>query len=171
MTRLERLRHQLDVLYKIRDMQLRQGQYLDAAETTRRIRDKETDVKEAEEYERLRKPVAVKDAVSPEELHEMGIIPLMIEAHLAADFLTAITYAIKDICKRHGFEDALFPQDLQDLLKKCDTFASGLIRLCPDLTDLLVDNDTLNEAIHKKYVSYITRKARQCDREKKKTQD
>lgn len=173
MTRLERLKDQLDTHYRIRDMLLRSGRYLEAAETTRRIREVEAEVKAAEEYERLSKPVPVTKVITSERLDELGLIPLLIEAHLAADFLTGIAYAISDICKKEGFEQVIFSSDLQDILKKCDVFASALIRLCPNLTELLTENETLNMAVHKKYVSYITQKAKKCDskKEKKKKTD
>ncbi len=93
--------------------------------------------------------------VDEETLHEMGIIPLMIECHLIADTLTAVAYMVVDRCMEYGFKDVVLSPDLRELLKAADRFAGFLTKLSPELCDLLVRNETLVEAVHKKYMSYI----------------
>lgn len=85
----------------------------------------------------------------------MGIIPLIIECHLAADFLTEVSYMVVDICKKHGLSDISLMPDLKEIIKKTDKFASFLTGVSPELTDLLVRNETFNASLHKKYVKYI----------------
>ena len=85
----------------------------------------------------------------------MGIIPLMIECHLSADFLTGVAYSVVDICKKHGFSDVVLMPDLQDIIKKTEKFASFLAEVSPELCELITNNETLNNAIHKKYLKYI----------------
>lgn len=93
--------------------------------------------------------------LTKQEPHEMGIIPLMIECHLAADFLTGLSYMIVDICKEHGFTDVRLMPEIRELLDKCEKFANALTEMCPELKDLIVNNETLNDALHKKYLGYI----------------
>ena len=93
--------------------------------------------------------------LTKQELHEMGIIPLMIECHLAADFLTGLSYMIVDICKEHGFTDVRLMPEIRELLEKCEKFASALAEMSPELKDLIVNNETLNDALHKKCLGYI----------------
>lgn len=93
--------------------------------------------------------------LAKQELHEMGIIPLMIECHLAADFLTGVAYSVVDICKKHGFSDVVLMPDLQDIIKKTEKFASFLTKVSPELCKLITNNETLNNSIHKKYLKYI----------------
>lgn len=112
-------------------------------------------IKEAEEYEEQCKMRPIKDVVSKQELDEMGIIPMMIICHLAADFLTQEAYEIVDVCKAHGFDDVVLAPDLRDLLKAADRFAGFLTKVSPELCDLLVRNETFNTSLHKKYLKYI----------------
>ncbi len=93
--------------------------------------------------------------LAKQELHEMGIIPLMIECHLAADFLTGLSYMIVDICKKHGFSDVALMPEIREFLEKCEKFANALAEMGPELKDLIVNNETLNDALHKKCLGYI----------------
>lgn len=155
MTRLERYREKLRQLENRRNELMRSGRYLKSAALNEDIRELEKVIKEAEDYEESCRPKPLKDMVSKEELDEMGIVPLMIEAHLAADFLTAISYMVLDTCKRHGFERISLMPDLKELIKKSEMFSGFLLRVSPELRDLLTRNDTLVNAVHKKYMSYI----------------
>lgn len=119
------------------------------------IKEVERAIKEAEEYEESCKPKPIRELLTKEEIEEMGIIPLMIECHLAADFLTEVAYMVVDTCKEHGLENISFIPDLRDLIKKSDMFASFLTKVSPELCDLLVRNETFNASLHKKYLKYI----------------
>lgn len=155
MTRLERYREKLRMFEKKRNEFMRSGQYIKSMALNEDIKEMERAIKEAEEYEERCKPKPIKDMVSKQELDEMGIIPLMIICHLAADFLTLEAYEVVDRCKAHGFDDVVLAPDLRDLLKASDKFASFLTKVSPQLCDLLVRNDTFNMSLHKKYLKYI----------------
>ena len=155
MTRLERYREQLAKLEAKRNMLMRTGRYVNSVRLNQDIIEIEKCIREAEEYEESCRPKPLKEILSEEELHEMGIIPLMIECHLAADFLTGIAYEIVDICKKHGLSDITFMPDLKDLIEKSEMFASFLTKISPELRSLVVNNETLNNALHKKCINYI----------------
>ncbi len=88
----------------------------------------------------------------------MGIVPLMIECHLVADFLVEMSYKIKERCQQYGFTNIIFGKDLQKAIKANECFASFLTKVSPELCNLIVRNEMLNAALHKKYVSYINQR-------------
>lgn len=155
MTRLERYKEQLAKLEEKRSRLLRSGRFIEANNLNNILREIELLIRQAEEYEEATKPKPLKDIVTKEQLHEMGIIPLMIECHLAADFLTGVAYSVVDICKKYGFSDVMLMPDLQDIIKKTEKFASFLTKVSPELCKLVTENDTFNESVHKKYLKYI----------------
>ena len=126
-----------------------------ANELNAEIREVELLMKQAKEFEEARRPRPIKELVTKQELHGMGIIPLMIECHLAADFLTGLSYMIVDICKEHGFTDVKLMPEIRELLEKSEKFANALAEMSPELRDLIVNNETLNDALHKKCLGYI----------------
>lgn len=155
MTRLERYREKLRELENKRSELMRSGHYVQSIALDDDIKEVERLIKEAEDYEETCRPRPLKELVSREKLREMGIIPLMIEAHLAADFLTEVAYMVVEVCKKNGFKDVSLMPDLRELIKKSDMFASFLTKVSPELCDLLVRNETFNASLHKKYVKYI----------------
>ena len=60
-----------------------------------------------------------------------------------------------DYFKAHGFHNLRFMPELQDIIKKADTFASFLTDMNPELKNLLLRNETFNASLHKKYLKYI----------------
>lgn len=155
MTRYERYRQQLAALEEKKGKILRMGRVADAFALDTDIKNVKKMIEEAEAYEKYCKPRQIKEIASDEELHEMGIIPLMIECHLVADFLVEVSYMIVDICKEHGFQNLRFMPELQDIIKKANTFASFLTGMNPELKNLLLRNETFNASLHKKYLKYI----------------
>ena len=155
MTRLERYKEKLRMFEEKRNQLMRSGKYVQSVALNDDIREMEAMIRQAEEYEERCRPRPIRDMVGKEELDEMGIIPLMIICHLAADFLTQEAYEVVDICKAHGFNDVVLAPDLRDLLKAADKFAGFLTKVSPELCDLLVRNETFNASLHKKYVKYI----------------
>lgn len=155
MTRLERYREKLARLEEKRALLMRSGRYLESNALNDDIKDVERAIREAEEYEERCRPRSLKDTVSKEELDEMGIIPLMIVCHLASDFLTGVCYDIVDRCKAHGFTDVRLMPELKEVLRVNNRFASALTEMGPSLSKIITGNETLNEAILKKYITYI----------------
>lgn len=136
----------------------RTGRLVQAEALHTEIKEAERQVKEAEEYEESLKPRPISEIISKDELNEMGIIPLMIECHLAADFLTETAFRVVETCKRHGLSDISLMPDLNEIIKKTEMFASFLTKVSPELSDLIVRNEKLNASLHKRYVGYIEKK-------------
>lgn len=155
MTRLERMRDRLKGLEERRSRLLRSGRYPQSRELDSEIKRLEAEIRKSEEYELLGKPGPLRELLTKEEINEMGIIPLMIECHLVADFLTEIAYEVVDICKAHGLSDISLMPKLRELIKNSELFASFLTKLSPELCDLLVRNETFNAGLHKRYLKYI----------------
>lgn len=155
MTRLERYKHKLEEFEAKRNRLMRSGKFPEAEALNEDIKVMEGLIREAEAYEESRKPRPIREIVSEEELHEMGIIPLMIECHLVADFLVEVSYMIVERCKAHGLADVSLMPDLMDIIKRTEKFASFIATLSPELRDLIVNNETFNASLHKKYQKYI----------------
>lgn len=155
MTRRERYKKQLNELEGRRGRLLRAGRYLEAQDLHADIHRIERMIEEADAYEEACRPRPIREIVSREELQEMGIIPLMIETHLAADFLTAIAYEVVDRCEAHGLRDVTLMPELEKLIRQSEKFASFLTSLGPELRELMLRNENLNESIHGKYKRYI----------------
>lgn len=164
MTKIERYREQIKELEKRRSNLLRSGRYMESMELNKKI----IEIKEMiDELEEEITPRPLSESVSPQELKEMNIVPLMIEAHLVADFLTEVCYMVKDTVKKHGFDAVHFVPELNELIKKSDSFASFLLKMSPDLQKLLLKNETFNASLHKKYLNHIDQRLKQFEKERK----
>lgn len=164
MTRKERYLQQIKELENKRGRLLRSGKYLEAQNLHDQIADIREKVKEAEKYEL--KPIA--EIMTEEERIESGIIPLIIECHLIADMLTEQSMTILEILKRYGIAGVTITDEIEEITKRCERFASFLTTVSPKLTDLIVRNETLNASLHKKYMTYIERRLNtQMKKEKK----
>lgn len=132
---------------------LRSGRYVDAANLSADIKKVEDLIKEAEAYEEATKSRPIKEIMTNEEI--VQVVPLMIECHLIADFLTETTYMIVDKLKEFGITDVTFMPEVTELLKKSEKFAGAMAKMNPELCDLIVNNETFNASLHKKYLKYI----------------
>lgn len=130
------------------------------------IKNVEKLIKDAEAYEEAHKPKLIFN-IGKDKLDQMGIVPLMIECHLIADFLTEILYMIVDICKAYGYTDIKFLDELNYIIKNSEKFAGSLIKIYPDLEDMLVRNETFNASLHKKYLKYMEQRMISKDNSKK----
>lgn len=155
MTRLERHKKKLAELEERRGRLMRSGRFAESAELNEDIKVIEGLIKEAEEYEESCRPRPIRELVSEEELHRMGLIPLMIECHLVADFLVEAAWRVVETCKKHGFSEVSLMPDLKDIIKRNEKFASFIATLSPELCSLITDNETFNASLHKKYMKYI----------------
>ncbi len=168
MTRYERYKEQLRKLEEKKSILLRRGRFIDANNLNSDIREIELLIKQAEEYEESKKPRPLQEMVSKKELHKMGIVPLMIECHLIADMLVEVSYMVMDICKKHGFTEVSLMPELKDIIKRANKFSSFLTEMSPELSNLLVRNETLNGSLHKKYLKYIEQRLNPKKKDKKK---
>lgn len=151
MTRLERYRQQLAELEGRRSQLMRQGRYMQMYKLNSDIEEIKALIAEAEQYEA--KPI--KELLGMDKINESGIIPALIECHLVADYLTACTYTVNDIIKKLGFQPVSVIPELKEIISKSSSFASQLCDKSEILSNMLTDNDTLLEALHKKTMSYI----------------
>ncbi len=161
MTRLERYRSQLAELEMKRNNLARSGNLVKATAMTQDIQKVEALIRQAEEYEEAMKPKPLGDVITKEELDKTGIILLIIECHLISDMLVEVAYMIVDRCKEVGIAEVSFMDDLKNAIKANRKFAEFLTEVKSEdtvLSDLLTDNGTLNQALHKKYVSYIAQR-------------
>lgn len=155
MTRKERYKAQLNKLERQRRDFLQRGRYAEASNLSSDIKHIEELIKEADEYEETTRPKPLSETMTREEIDKTGVIPLMIECHLVADFLTEITYMIKDSLSEQGIADVKFMPEIVTLLKASEKFAGSLARMGPTLCNLITNNETFNMSLHKKYMKYI----------------
>lgn len=155
MTRKERYSAQLSKLEEKRGKLLRSGRFAEAAALTADIKEIESLIKQADAYEEATRSRPITELLSREEIQKMGLIPLMIECHLVADFLTETAYMIVDTLHEHGFDDVTFMPEITELIKRSEKFAGGMAKISPELCDLVVNNETFNASLHKKYLKYI----------------
>ncbi len=155
MTRLDRYRERLSALETRRNQFMRQGKYMQMQKLACDMERVEGLIKEAEAYEA--KPI--KELVSMDAIRESGLIPALMECHLAADYLAACSYTVKDIIKGMGFTAVSIIPDIDNIISRCNAFASILCEKNECLRDMLLDNETLINAIHKKTMSYICQRA------------
>ena len=151
MTRLERYKEKLKEFEHKRNNLMRQGRYDLMRRLDNDIADLRREIEEAERYEA--KPI--KQLMSSEEIEKHNLIPMLIEAHLAADFLTDCCYNIKDTLSKMGYNATTIVPELMEIKKRADSFACKLIGKNDKLNDLLALDDTLIAALHKKIFSYM----------------
>lgn len=151
MTRLERYKEKLNEFEHKRNNFMRQGRYDLMRRLDNDIADLRKEIEEAERYEA--KPI--KQLLSSEEIEKHNLIPMLIEAHLAADFLTDCCYNIKDTLSKMGYNATTIVPELMEIKKRADSFACKLIGKNDKLNDLLALDDTLIAALHKKIFSYM----------------
>ena len=156
MTRLERYRQQLSELEARRNQFMRQGKYMQMHKLEDELNEVRKHIAEAENYEA--KPI--KELVSMDEIHESGLIPALMECHLAADYLNSCSCEVKDIIKKMGFRAVSIIPDINEIISRTNAFASVLCEKNEVLRDMLLDNDTLINALHKKTLSYIAQRTR-----------
>ncbi len=151
MTRLDRYKAKLATLEARRAQLMRQGKYPQMQQLDADLQEVRTLIADAEEYEA--KPI--RELLTEDEIHQSGLIPLLLECHLAADFLTDCTTILMERIKALGFRAVTLVPDMKEIIRKSDAFASILCTKGELLSDLLTDNETLLSAMHKKTLSYI----------------
>ena len=158
MTKIERLKEKLESLEKLRGQYMRKGRYSELFALNEDIDKLRTSIQDAEEYG---KPKPLTKILSREEIAESGIIPILIECNLAADFLTDCACTLKEAISNLGLKPVTIVPQLDELIKKSDLFATILSSCGNDrLANMLYDNETLIAALHKKTLSYIEQRSR-----------
>lgn len=155
MTRIERYRQKIRELEATRSRLMRQGKYVQMHRLDEDIKEVKCLVEEAERYEA--KPI--KELLTEDQIHEAGIIPMIMECHLAADYLTDCAYNLSDSIKELGFNPVSLIPEMKEIIEKSNAFASILCKKNQTLSDMLTENDTLLAALHKKTQSYIMQRS------------
>lgn len=151
MTRLERYEQKLATLEGRRSQMLRKGRYVDVQMLDSEIEEAKALIREAKDYQA--KPVL--ELLSREEIQESGLVALLIESHLAADFLADICFRIEQVFKERGLQAVSIVPDIKDLLKRSNIFASILCLKNAELSSLLIDNEDLIGKLHSDTLGYI----------------
>ncbi len=156
MTRLERYKEQLAKLEHKRGEFMRRGKYMEMQRLAADIDEVKRLISEAE-------PKPVTELFSPEQLRESGLVPAIVEVHLAADYLAACCYTVEDIVKKLGGVPVSVIPELKEINKKSNAFCSFLYEKDEDLRNLITDDETLMNALHKKSLSYMNQRLRKND--------
>lgn len=164
MTRLERYKEKVKDLEWRRNQFMRQGRYDKMRQLEHDIEEVRVLIAQAEEFEA--KPI--KELMTSEQITESNLIPLIIEAHLASDFLTDCCYNIQDTINRMGFSAVTIIPELIELRKKADEFAAKLAGKNPMLDDMLIDDETMIEGMHKRLLKYIEQRMTPRDTKRKR---
>lgn len=151
-TKLSRYKDRLVKLEERRNILMRAGKYIQSMELNRDIEDVRKLIAAEEDY---LKPKPLKELVSKEQADE--VTNIIIECHLAADYLTAMAYEIKDWFDKNGLIPHSVIPELNQIVKLSESFAGSVCKVNPNLRDMMINNDTLIEALHKKCQTYIKR--------------
>lgn len=164
MTRLQRYEEKLAMLQRKERELYRTGNYVKSFALRKEIEEARALVEECRKYY---EPRPMSEIITPQELKEMNIVPMMIECHLIADFLTEVCYMVVDTCKKHGYDNVSFVPELKEIIKRTDKFASFLNGMTPDLQNLLLRNETFNASLHKKFLSHIEQRLKHFNKTSK----
>ena len=113
--------------------------------------------RQIDDYEESLRPRPLSQVLTDDQIQESDIINKMMEAHLAADYLADCAFVLRDTFKKLNIEVDQLMQPMDELIKKAETFAA-LMACTNDLTEILVSNDTLIEALRKKVRTYISQR-------------
>lgn len=164
MTRLERFERQLEILEARRRKFLGAGQYVKAIALGKDLE------KIREEIDGMRKaitPRPLSEVLPQETIDKSGIMDVITEIHLAVDYLTDLQYRFVDVCEECRIEIGSLRDPLKEVVRHNNEFVSYLMEKNEWLERVMTDNDTLNEALHKKMASYIKQRKPKKGRRKK----
>lgn len=151
-SKLDRLRERRDQLKAKMSKQIQNGQLLQVSDTTRRIKDVEAAIEEAESY----LPKKLSELFDQKTLRESGINVAIVKVHLAADFLADCAYELRDKFTALGVEENHLLPLLDDIKKKAQDFASIVCH--PEfagLSDFMVTNEEFIDDMHGITQKYI----------------
>lgn len=80
---------------------------------------------------------------------------MIMECHLASDYLTDCAYRLSDTIKKMGFNPVSLIPDMEEIIAKSSAFAAILCQKDKYLSDMLTQNETLIDALRKKTMHYI----------------
>lgn len=153
-TKIDRYKDKLEKLEQRRNALMRSGKYMQSMQLNSEIEEVRRMI---ESEERYYKPKTLKELITDEQKRK-DVVHLIVECHLAADYLTATAYALKDWLDDAGLVPYSVVPEIDEIIKKSESFASSICKVNPVLSELMVRNETLIESLHKKTSTYIVRK-------------
>lgn len=150
----------IEQLRQRRSNLLRNGRYAQANALNDDIRNIERMIAD---YEEQTRPRPLSQVLTPQQIKESDIINWIKETHLAADYLADCAFMLRETFRSLHIEVDQLTAPLNALIKQSESFAA-LMACTNDLTDMLVEDETLVQALRKKVRSYI----KQRDTKKRK---
>lgn len=162
---LNNLRRRLAAAEHQRSLLLRTGRYLESMRKNQEIEELRQAIEHEEKFYTPR-PLA---EIITDVDKRIEIVRMLLELHLAADFVVDCVCGVKDWLNSEGLADISISRELADMKAVHERFASGLCKINDALCALMTDNDTLIEALHKKTLSYIDSRAEKKRKSRRKT--
>lgn len=151
-TKIDRYKVRLAKLEERRNALMRAGKYIQSMQLNADIEDVRKLIAAEEEYY---KPKPLKELITKEQKDE--VTDIIIECHLAADYLTAMAYELKDWFDNAGLIPYSVVPELDKITSLAESFAGSICKVNPEFERMMVNNDSLIEALRKKTKSYIER--------------
>ena len=155
MTRIERYESQLDELRRRRGLLLQHGQLVKAMRLGEELKAIESMIDDMKEQTRPR-PLA--EIMTPQQLDQSGIVELITEAHIAADYMADVYYRLMDTCNDFRVAMDSVTEPLKQAIALNNEFVSDLMGKNAWLESVLLGNEILLAALHKKVASFISQR-------------
>ena len=155
MTRIERYEAQLDELRRKRGTLLKQGNFVKAMKLGEDIKEIERMIDDLKEQTR---PRPLSQIMTPEQLEASGIVELITEAHIAADYMAYVYYRLMDTCNDFRIAMDSVTEPLKQAIALNNEFVSDLMGKNAWLESVLLGNEILLAALHKKVASFISQR-------------
>lgn len=152
MKKIDRLRQRLETMQAERGALLRKGRLIQAAEYNSIIEAIENKIKEAEAYEAQQ----LSKLVPEETLNKYRVPEMIIELHLAADYLADCAFSLRATLDHLGIERCSLYPLTDEICKKAQAFADIVCH--PEfgqLADFMCDNEQYTKALHGFSQSYM----------------
>lgn len=153
---LKQYKRQLDKLIEKRQAAMREAQFATMMHLDADIAEIREKIAEEEKYQ----PRPARELLTKEQAIESGLLTFILEAHLAADFVADCAYKIKFTLDKFGLCPVSFIDEIELLRETADKITKNMMDCNDALADLLLDNETLIEALHKKVMSYIMQRSK-----------
>ncbi len=163
MKELDKLKMTLDKHMELKKIYLKQGRFIEVFKCERKIQGLQMEIQELEmksiivEYT---KQQPLKNLLAEKPEVAVGAIDRCIKLHLAADYLTKCALDVEDYLSENGIILKNITPKLKEFAGKIEKFAGSIIQKNQKYEKLMVENDTLMEALDKKMESYISQRTR-----------
>lgn len=131
---------------------MRAGKFMQANTQIQKLKSLQAQIEEEE----ASVPRALSEIFDRKTLNDSGINKLIVEVHLAADFLADCSYALRDAFNKLGVEETKLLPLLDEIKKKSQSFADIVCH--PEfagLSDFMVTNDEFINSMHEIAQGYI----------------